>query len=237
MPVPAPPTVLVIAPHPDDEVLGCGGSILLHNDAGRVVHVLYLTSGEQGSPHHAAEELRTVREAEASVAARVLGISVSRLHFARFPDGGIQPADLDQVAAVVRLLRKVRPDLVYLPHADDASFDHRAGFELAWRALGMAGSRNFPEWGTEPHWVPTVLGYEVWAAIGQPVYFEDITAVLDRKLTALACYGSQAAGAKGASQASHVGSAAAHLTGWRGACTTGGHREAFTVLRLGQAIL
>jgi LmbE family N-acetylglucosaminyl deacetylase len=37
------PTVLVIAPHPDDEVLGCGGSLLLHNDAGRGVHVLYLT--------------------------------------------------------------------------------------------------------------------------------------------------------------------------------------------------
>lgn len=40
----------------------------------------------------------------------------------------------------------------------------------------LAGSRNFPEWGTDPHWVPTVLGYEVWAAVSQPVYFEDITA-------------------------------------------------------------
>ncbi|MGH3854814.1 MAG: PIG-L deacetylase family protein [Pseudonocardiaceae bacterium] len=233
----APPMVLVIAPHPDDEVLGCGGSILLHTAAGRVVHVLYLTSGERGSPCHTAEALRRVREAEATAAARVLGIPVSRLHFARFPDGGILPTDLDQVALVVRLLREMRPDLVYLPHAEDASFDHRAGCELAWRALGMAGSRNFPEWGTEPHWVPTVLGYEVWAVISQPVYFEDITAVLDRKLTALACYGSQAAGAKGAGQASHVEPAAAHLSGWRGASTTGGHREAFTVPRLGQVIL
>lgn len=85
--------------------------------------------------------------------------------------------------------------------------------------------------------MPTVLGYEVWAAIGQPVYFEDITAVLDRKLMALACYGSQAAGTKGADQASHIGPAAAYLTGWRGASTTGGHREAFTVLRLGQVIV
>jgi LmbE family N-acetylglucosaminyl deacetylase len=69
------------------------------------------------------------------------------------------------------------------------------------------------------------------------MYFEDITAVVDRKLVALACYGSQAAVTKGAGQASHVGPAAAHLTGWRGASTTGGHREAFTVLRLGQVIL
>ncbi len=233
----APPTILVIAPHPDDEVLGCGGSILCHIDAGRVVHVLYLSSGEHGSPHHTAEELQRVREAEAVAATRALGIASSRLHFARLTDGGIQPTDLGQVGVVVRLLRMVRPDLVYLPHAEDVSFDHRVGFALAWRALGMAGSRNFPEWGAEPHWVPTVLGYEVWAAISQPAYFEDITVVLDRKLSALACYGSQAARAKGTGQASHVGPAAAHLTGWRGASTTGGHREAFTVLRLGQVIL
>ena len=230
-------TVLVIAPHPDDEVLGCGGSIVRHVEAGRVVHVLYLTSGERGSPHHTPEQLLPIRESEAVNAAQELGIGVSDLHFSRFPDGCIQPADLGQVGVVVRLLREVRPALVYLPHAGDTSFDHRTGFELGWRALGMAGSRNFPEWGTDPHWVPTVLGYEVWAAIGQPVYFEDVTTVLDRKMVALACYASQAVGTKGPGQASHVGPAGAHLTGWRGGSTTGGHREAFTVLRLGQVIL
>lgn len=201
------------------------------------MHVLYLTSGEHGSPQHAPEQVRRVREREAVDAAHALGIGVSGLHFARFPDGGIQPSDLDQVGVVVQLLRAVRPGLVYLPHAGDASFDHRAGFELGWRALGMAGSRNFPEWGLQPHWVPTVLGYEVWAEIGQPVYFEDITAVLDRKVAALSCYASQTVEAKGTGQASHVGAAGAHLSGWRGAATTGGHREAFTVLRLGQVIL
>ena len=201
------------------------------------MHVLYLTSGEHGSPQHTPEQVRLVREREAVDAAGVLGIGVPGLHFARFPDGGIQPTDLDQVGVVVRLLRAVRPELVYVPHAGDASFDHCAAFELGWRALGMAGSRNFPEWGLQPHWVPTVLGYEVWAAIGQPVYFEDITAVLDRKVAALACYTSQTTDAKGPGQASHVGPAGTHLSGWRGASTTGGHREAFTVLRLGQVIL
>ena len=230
-------TVLVIAPHPDDEVLGCGGSIVRQVEAGRVVHVLYLTSGEHGSPQLTPEQARRVREKEAVNAAGVLGVGVPGLHFARFPDGGIQPSDLGQVGVVVRLLCELRPGLVYLPHAGDASFDHRASFELGWRALGMSGSRNFPEWGVEPHWVPTVLGYEVWAAISQPVYFEDITAVLDRKVAALACYASQTTETKGPGQASHVGPGGVHLSGWRGASTTGGHREAFTVLRLGQVIL
>lgn len=231
-------TVLVVAPHPDDEVLGCGGSIVRNVQAGRAVHVLYLTSGERGSPLHSPEQLGPVREAEAAAAADVLGLDAhQQLHFARFPDGGIDPADLEQVGAVARLLRRLRPMLVYLPHADDGSFDHRAGFELGWRALGMSGSRNFPEWGTGPHWVPTVLGYEVWAAISQPAYYEDITAVVERKVAALACYRSQAAGAKGPDQASHVGQGGTFLSGWRGACTTGGYREAFTVPRLGQVIV
>lgn len=107
---------------------------------------------------------------------------------------------------------------------------------MCWRAAAMAGSRNFPEWGTRPHWVPAVLGYEVWSPISAPAYSEDISTVLDRKLAALACYRSQAAAAKGDGQASHVGSPAAFLSGFRGATTTGGHREAFAVLRAGRVM-
>lgn len=229
-------TVLVVAPHPDDEMIGCGGSILVHTDSGRAVHVLFLTSGERGGTGSAAS-VGAAREAEAVAAAGAVGVPGSRVRFARFPDGGIRPDDLSQVGVLVRSLRDVRPDLVYVPHAEDGSFDHRAGFELSWRALEMAGSRNFPDWVAEPHWVPTVLGYEVWTAIGRPVYFEDITAVIDRKLAALAHYTSQSGLVKGAGQASHVGPDAACLSGWRGASTTGGHREAFTVPRLGRVVL
>ena len=152
------------------------------------------------------------------------------------PDGGINPALLDQVGVVTSALRELRPQLLYLPHPDDASFDHRAAFTLCWRAAEMAGSRNFPEWGASPHWVPAVLGYEVWSPIREPAYFEDIDGVLDRKLAALACYQSQTPAAKGTGQASHVGAPAVFLPGFRGAVTTGGHREAFTVLRADRVI-
>lgn len=228
--------VLVVAPHPDDEALGCGGSIVSHGMAGRVVHVLYLTSGEGGSAHHGAAALGPLREREAVAAARVLGVPLAHLRFLRFPDGGIDPANVTQVGAVVQVLRELRPALMYVPHPRDGSFDHRAAFGLVWRAAAMAGSRNFPQWGTEPHWVPTVLGYEVWAPIEQPQYGEDITAVVDRKADALACYGSQAASAKGEGASNLVGAGARHLAGFRGAAATGGYLEAFEVLRLGRVI-
>jgi len=231
-----PDVVLIAAPHPDDEVLGCGGSMARHIDAGRQVFVSYLSSGEHGCPDRLPARAGPSREREAAQAMEMLGIPAANLRFLRFPDGGINPALLGQVGTVTSVLRELRPQLLYLPHPEDASFDHRAAFSLCWRAAGMAGSRNFFEWGTSPHWVPAVLGYEVWSPIREPAYLEDIDGVLDRKLAALACYQSQARAAKGIGQASHVGAPAAFLSGFRGAVTTGGHREAFTVLRAGRVI-
>lgn len=67
------PGVLVVAPHPDDEVLGCGGSIANHADRGHRVQVLYLSSGEHGSPTLPPEQCGPRREQEAAAAAGVRG--------------------------------------------------------------------------------------------------------------------------------------------------------------------
>jgi LmbE family N-acetylglucosaminyl deacetylase len=231
---PMPPGVLVVAPHPDDEVLGCGGSIANHVDRGHQVQVLYLSSGEHGSPTLPPEQCGPLREQEAAAAAGVLGVAAAQLHFLRLPDGAIDARDLAHVGMVIGLLRRLRPSLVYLPHPGEASFDHREGFELCWRAAGMAGSRNFPEHGTTPWWVPTILGYEVWTPIGEPQYTTDITGTIDRKTRALACYQSQRATARGAGQADYIDHAGRLLARWRGTMSTGGYREAFQVLRLGR---
>lgn len=228
--------VLVIAPHPDDEVLGCAGSIVNHLAAGRAVQVVYLTSGEHGSPTYAPEDFGELRERETVEAAAMLGLREEHLRWLRLPDGAIDARNLAHVGLVVEALRQLRPVLLYVPHPGEGSFDHRDAFELCWRAAGMAGSRNFPEWGATPWWVPTILGYEVWTPIADPQYSEDITEAIDRKIAALACYRSQSIAVKGAGQAAYVGEAARHLPGYRGAMTTGGYREAFQVLRLGQVM-
>jgi LmbE family N-acetylglucosaminyl deacetylase len=224
---------LIIAPHPDDEVLGCGGTIAVLTSAGHEVHVAYLTSGEQGSAETAPDRLGGLREQEARAATSVLGVPSGNLAFLRTGDGRICPDDLDQACAVIGLLRGLRPTLLYLPHARDGSHDHEAAHRVVMRAAGMAGSGNFPGLGSA-WWVPTILGYEVWAPIAAPAYLEDIGPHAGRKAAALACYSSQAG--KGRGQASHVGPAGLALAAWRGAVTTGGHREAFDVLRLGRLI-
>jgi len=192
-----------------------------------------LTSGEQGSGTVPPAELGPAREGEARAAVSLLGADPADVTFARFGDGQVSPYDLTQAEAVIRLLRQVRPEVLYLPHEHDGSFDHEAAHRLVLRAADMAGSRNFAHLG-EPHWVPCVLGYEVWSPISRPSYLEDISAFTKAKAAALGCYSSQAG--KGGGQASHVGPAGLALAAHRGAATTGGHREAFTVIRTGQVM-
>lgn len=224
--------ILIIAPHPNDEIIGAGGTIATSSDAGRHVSIAHLTSGEQGSGRLPANRLRPTRQAEAIRAAATVGVPATQVRFLDLPDGGINPYDIVQFTAVLAMLRSERPDRLYLPHPHDGAFDHEAAFALCWRAAGMAGSRNFAECG-EPHWVPTVLGYEVWRPIAAPALLQDITPVVERKIAALECYHSQTPAAKGAGQSSQVGPGGTALSSWRGVTTTGGFREAFDVLRLG----
>src|SRR5262249_55735949 len=105
-------TILVVAPHPDDEAIGCGGMICLHRRRGESVHVVFLTSGERGLPDTPAEVVIALREEEARAAGKVLG--VSGIDFLRLPDLGVG----EHIEQGAELLRKVlearRPNLIYL---------------------------------------------------------------------------------------------------------------------------
>src|SRR5687768_17661592 len=82
-------TILVIAPHPDDDVIGCGGTIRLHILSGHVVYIVYLTDGEKGIKDF--EKVRTIeiRKQEASHAAGLLGVPNDNLFFLHLSDGNV----------------------------------------------------------------------------------------------------------------------------------------------------
>jgi LmbE family N-acetylglucosaminyl deacetylase len=214
--------VLVVAPHPDDDVIGCGGSIVKHVEAGRRVTIAYLTSGEAGSLGHDKAALAALREAEAGAAAAALG--VADLVFLRAPDGGLDRAP-SLVDALVRLLRARRPEIVYLPHRGDGGSDHRAASAAVEEALARAAGPWFLELGAEPWSVATALGYEVWTPLQRVAYVEDVSAAIDRKLAALALHRSQVA------DVAYVDAVRA-LNRYRGAMTgRGAYCECFEVLR------
>jgi N-acetylglucosamine malate deacetylase 1 len=173
--------ILVIAPHPDDESIGCGGTLCRHTLRGDRVAAVFLTSGELGLKHLSCEEAWRVREGEAEAAAEVLGLA--DLAFLRHPDWFVGEG-VDEAAALLRpVLTREAPQSIYLPHGREWHPDHRAALVVVRAACRDSG---IP--------APDLLTYEVWTPLSEYDQVTDITPVMARKLRAVRCYRSQLAG-------------------------------------------
>ena len=159
------PVALVLAPHPDDDVLGCGGLIAAKRAAGVAVFVAYLTDGGASHPGHPAltpAELVVQRAAEAREALRLLGVDPSAIQFLGFPDGELNRLGSASAAALEnalrRLLESLRPDEIFIPFRRDGSSEHEAAFVHFAAALAASGRRprvyEFPVWSW---WNPLLL--------------------------------------------------------------------------------
>jgi LmbE family N-acetylglucosaminyl deacetylase/glycosyltransferase involved in cell wall biosynthesis len=169
-------TVLVLAPHPDDETIGCGGALALHRAHGDPVKVLVLTDGARAEgPDARGADYIALREREARAALAVLRIE--EVEFWRLPDRSltVEPAT---VARLVAVLQEYRPTLLYLPSPLEPHPDHAVAAQLVWAALRVALTPV------------TLCLYEVGLPI-RPNILVDITPVLSQKERALACYASQ----------------------------------------------
>ncbi len=181
----APFDLLVLAAHPDDAELCCGGTILRCTDAGCSVAIVDLTRGETGT--RGTPEQRA-REAEA--AARSLGIA-TRENLG-LPDGGLAD-DERALVGVIGVIRRLRPTLLLAPHERDIHPDHAAAARVARRAFFHAGLKNVhPELGAPTR--PRVLLHYPSIEAVEPTFCIDVSAVAARKRAAIACYASQIPG-------------------------------------------
>ena len=106
--------ILVLAPHPGDDILGCGGTIILHRQLGHEVDILYLTNGEKGVPGVNHNKAGEVRKQEALRAAALLKIDESNLHFLHLPDGDLINHSGSNYE-FRQILESTNPDVIYLP--------------------------------------------------------------------------------------------------------------------------
>jgi LmbE family N-acetylglucosaminyl deacetylase len=179
--------LLVIATHPDDEVLGCGGTIARHAAGGDSVHVLVVTRGApEVYPPKQVEQIRR----ELADAHGVLGVTAT--HFLDFPAPKLDTIPGHELAdAIGASLHSLRPEIVFLPHRGDVHADHRAVHQAALVAARPGADLR----------IGRLLSYETlseteWGAPNPaeaflPAVFIDIGKFLERKLQALACYRSQ----------------------------------------------
>src|SRR5689334_20017120 len=144
-------SALVLAPHPDDETLGCGATILRKVAAGTPVHVLVVTDGRHS--HRSAAlpplELAELRRKEMAQAAERLGLPGDALSWAGFEDGTVAEHEDELAALVGRLVAEHRFDEVFATCADEPHPDHAA--------VGRAARR-----GAASHPAARVLEYPVW---------------------------------------------------------------------------
>jgi N-acetylglucosamine malate deacetylase 1 len=169
--------VLVFAPHPDDEVIGCGGTLAFHAARGDAVHVLQMTGGELGDPRGLERDagLIATRLAESRAAAAIIGVRETVA--LGFPDGRLAP-DEPVVERLATEARRVAPAVAYAPSPLECHPDHLATCVAAAAALATAAP------------AVRLLMFEV----NHPTlasFLLDVTPWIDRKREALSQFRSQ----------------------------------------------
>lgn len=185
--------VLVFAPHPDDDIIGCGGSMLKHLEKGNEVFVIYVTNGDAECHKFPPDEFTKIRKEETFNACRCLGLKTKNLFFLDEKPWRLKEERIR--FKLLELVRQIRPDVCYIPHAIDAHLDHQIVSRAALDAINMAPGRWFRQYGSaveKPFSISVILAYEVWSPLIAPNYFEDITSFLGKKMEALRKHNTQA---------------------------------------------
>ena len=224
-------TILVVAAHPDDEVLGCGASIAKWAAAGDLVHILIMAEGATSRSQvrdrdSKRKELSSLVKS-AHKAGNVLGANSVKL--LDFPDNRMDSLDrLDVIKAIETEIEQIKPDTVVTHHCGDVNIDHRITHEAvvtacrpqpdsSVRCLLAFETASSTEWQTSQSSIPF-----------QPNWFEDISTTLDRKIKALKAYDSEIR------EFPHSRSykSLKYLAHWRGASVGVDSAEAFMLLRI-----
>ena len=182
--------ILVVAAHPDDEVLGCGGTIAKHANQGDEVYCLILGEGitsRYSQPREATEEELKQLKSEAEQAANILGIK--KVFFRDFPDNRFDTVPLlEIVKAIEEVKDEVKPDIIYTHHQGDLNIDHQITFKAALTACRPLKGESVKE----------IYSFEIpssteWNSPDAGTYFipnvfVDISVNFDKKIEALKAY-------------------------------------------------
>ncbi|HXH73038.1 MAG TPA: PIG-L deacetylase family protein [Mariprofundaceae bacterium] len=198
--------ILVLAAHPDDLEIGCGGALAVHAERGDEVHAFIATFGDAGGE-------AMVRKAEQEKAAEILGIR--RLHWGEFHDTHLPEEARELMTRLEAVVQEVQPDTVYVNYRDDTHQDHRVLAQVAHSVT---------------RYVPNVLAYETPSSTAfEPTLFMDIHDTLSKKLKALEAHASQVDKTHVRLNIVEIALATVHFRGVQGKLTCA---EAFMPVRL-----
>jgi len=190
--MPASEPVLVVAAHPDDEVLGCGATMARLAAEGQPVHIAILGEGITSRSSRDDSDAKLLRRLHQQAEAAALKVGAKDVVLFKLPDNRLDTLPMLEVAKLIEdLIQKLRPAVIYTHHPGDLNLDHG----IVHRAVLIA---------TRPvlgHPVRQILTFEVpssteWAfqkiePVFRPNVFVEVSKTLDAKIAALACYDSE----------------------------------------------
>ena len=179
--------ILVIASHPDDEILGCGGTLYNFKKKGAKISALFLSDGESSRKSSKIKKLILDRKKQALKAAKIIGIK--NLIFGNFPDNSMDTVPLLKIVQFIeKRIKTIKPDIIFTHFENDLNIDHQITSKAVITACRPLKNQT----------VKSVLFFEILSSSEwnissknknfKPNYFVDISKSLKFKLKALKCY-------------------------------------------------
>jgi len=144
-------SAIIFSPHPDDETLGCGGTIIRKKRAGADVSIVYMADGRRSHSHLIPEnELKSIRVNEALAASQKLGVEEKDVQFLEFKDSELGNNQESAILKVIDILLQIKPDEIFIPYHRDDHPDHSATNSIVVSALQTYGRQlvvnEYPVW-------------------------------------------------------------------------------------------
>lgn len=217
-------TVLIVAAHTDDEVLGCGGTIARHAAEGDAVYAVFMADGVS-SRTHADQDDHAIRNAIAERARKILG--VCKNFYFGLPDNRLDSLPLIEIVKRLEsIIDELQPNVIYTHHSGDLNVDHR----IAHQAV-LTACRPLPGSSVREIYAFEVMSSTEWsgplAAPFIPNYFVDISTYLDTKIEGLQEYSVEMRGEPHSRSIKHL----LHLVHHRGYSVGVQAAEAFLTVR------
>ena len=178
--------ILALAAHPDDVELSCSGTLLKAIAQGKNAGIIDFTRGELGT-----RGTPEIRDAEATESARIMGLS-ARENLA-FRDGYFANDEVHQLA-LIRMIRKYRPDVILANAFDDRHPDHGRGSQLAKEACFKAGLKMVEtelDGVKQEKWRPGAVYHYIQSIPGEPDFVVDVTDVWEKRKEVIRAFKSQ----------------------------------------------
>lgn len=220
--------ILVIAPHADDEVLGCGGTIYKHYLAKDNVYIAIMTNASKGAPELFSDKDIDKIQNEALKAHKILG--VTKTIFFDFPAPKLNQYPIYKMADKIKLLiKKYRIDTIYIPHRGDLHKDHESVYDAS-----LVAAKPLPNQSVKKIFVYETLSETDWSDpvssnVFVPRFFNVIKkSVLNKKISAMNCFKSQLKDPPNSRSLENL----KNLASVRGATVGNSYAESFDIVRI-----